>query len=226
MQEPYQVQAEMGECLKFDATFESGNLDRVVMVSPNEYDLYMRPDSNTRGHHQWFYFKATSNSKVGTVKFNVVNFTKHRALFEGGMRIALLNVRDRQAAIDAADEAGKQYDPESIGWVKGGKNIAYGSSKLNAHIMANQRMKNPEAIDYFYRGPFFYQMSFEYDFNREGKDETFFAYHFPYTFTRLCRVMKQLKATCSQSFFKDATPLCQSLSGIDVPHIVVTSRAN
>jgi hypothetical protein len=31
--------------------FESGNLDRVVMVSSNEYDLYMRPDSNNRGHH-------------------------------------------------------------------------------------------------------------------------------------------------------------------------------
>jgi hypothetical protein len=31
--------------------FESGNLDRVVMISPNEYDLYMRPDTNNRGHH-------------------------------------------------------------------------------------------------------------------------------------------------------------------------------
>ncbi|MFM7850921.1 MAG: M14-type cytosolic carboxypeptidase [Flammeovirgaceae bacterium] len=40
--------------------FESGNLDRVVMVSPTEYDLYMRPDTNNRGHHQWFYFKITS----------------------------------------------------------------------------------------------------------------------------------------------------------------------
>ena len=40
--------------------FESGNLDRVVMVSPTEYDLYMRPDTNNRGHHQWFYFKVTS----------------------------------------------------------------------------------------------------------------------------------------------------------------------
>ena len=31
--------------------FESGNLDRVVMISPTEYDLYMRPDTNARGHH-------------------------------------------------------------------------------------------------------------------------------------------------------------------------------
>jgi hypothetical protein len=31
--------------------FESGNLDKVVMVSDTEYDLYMRVDSNTKGHH-------------------------------------------------------------------------------------------------------------------------------------------------------------------------------
>ena len=42
---------ESGSILQFDAMFESGNLDRVVMVSPLEYDLYMRPDTNTRGHH-------------------------------------------------------------------------------------------------------------------------------------------------------------------------------
>ena len=35
----------------FDAQFEGGNLDRVVMINPNEYDLYMRPDTNSKGHH-------------------------------------------------------------------------------------------------------------------------------------------------------------------------------
>ena len=65
--------------------FESGNLDRVVMVSPTEYDLYMRPDTNNRGHHQWFYFKVTSKKALGPVKFNIINFTKHRSLYETGM---------------------------------------------------------------------------------------------------------------------------------------------
>ena len=40
-----------GDILLFDSLFECGNLDRVVMVSPNEYDLYMRPDTNSKGHH-------------------------------------------------------------------------------------------------------------------------------------------------------------------------------
>jgi hypothetical protein len=47
------------EELRFDSTFESGNLDMVVKTKPWEYDLYMRVDTNTRGHHQWFYFSIS-----------------------------------------------------------------------------------------------------------------------------------------------------------------------
>jgi len=35
----------------FESNFESGNLDMAVKVDKNEFDLYMRVDSNTRGHH-------------------------------------------------------------------------------------------------------------------------------------------------------------------------------
>ena len=37
--------------LKFESNFESGNLDIVLKRSKKEYDLYMRVDTNTRGHH-------------------------------------------------------------------------------------------------------------------------------------------------------------------------------
>jgi len=36
--------------LVFDSYFESGNLDFVIKLKNKEYDLYMRVDSNTRGH--------------------------------------------------------------------------------------------------------------------------------------------------------------------------------
>ena len=42
--------------LIFDSDFESGNLDMVIKTEEQAYDLYMRVDTNTRGHHQWFYF--------------------------------------------------------------------------------------------------------------------------------------------------------------------------
>lgn len=45
--------------LIFDSNFESGNLDLVTKAGENDYDLYMRVDTNTRGHHQWFYFTVT-----------------------------------------------------------------------------------------------------------------------------------------------------------------------
>ncbi len=34
----------------FDSKFESGNLDCAVNVANDEYDLFMRVDTNTRGH--------------------------------------------------------------------------------------------------------------------------------------------------------------------------------
>lgn len=44
--------------LRFESRFESGNLDCAVQVSENEYDLFMRVDSNTKGHLQWFHFSV------------------------------------------------------------------------------------------------------------------------------------------------------------------------
>ncbi len=40
----------------FDSNFESGNLDAAIEVSPNEYDLFIRVDTNSKGHNNWFYF--------------------------------------------------------------------------------------------------------------------------------------------------------------------------
>ena len=75
--------------LVFDSAFESGNLDMVIKPKPNNYDLYMRVDTNTRGHHQWFYFSVDIPEcmKKQTVTFRVVNFTKPHSLYSNGMRV-------------------------------------------------------------------------------------------------------------------------------------------
>ena len=99
MQEEFREMSQQGDILSFESTFECGNLDRVVMVSPTEYDLYMRPDTNVRTHHQWFYFKVTSKKPLGTVTFNIVNFTKRRSLYEAGMRLCSCNVADKEKLI-------------------------------------------------------------------------------------------------------------------------------
>ena len=85
----------MPNVLQFDSLFECGNLDRVVMVNPNEYDLYMRPDTNTRGHHQWFYFRTIAKKNLGAVKFNILNFTKSSSLHEVGMKVCFCSAHEK-----------------------------------------------------------------------------------------------------------------------------------
>ena len=52
--------------LSFDANFECGNLGRVDQLSPNEYDLFIRPDTCNPKYRVWFYFSA-SNAKENQV---------------------------------------------------------------------------------------------------------------------------------------------------------------
>ena len=59
------------------------------------------------------------------------------------------------------------------------------------------------------------------------EDDTYFAYSYPYTFTRLSHLMKELKANPEiKKYTNDATPLCSSLAGVDVPYLIVTSRVH
>ena len=46
------------DTLIFESRFESGNLRRAIQIYPGEYDLILRPDINTRGHTQWYYFSV------------------------------------------------------------------------------------------------------------------------------------------------------------------------
>lgn len=57
----------------------------LMRVNENEYDLYMRMDTNTNGHRQWFYFSVKNTTKT-TIKFNIYRFKKRFSLFQRGMR--------------------------------------------------------------------------------------------------------------------------------------------
>ena len=101
--------------LEFNSKFESGNLDLVAKgaTRANEYDLYMRVDANTRGHHQWFYFSVKNYDKK-RVKFNIVNFTKNNSLYTQGMRVNIWSERQNEDPTIRAINRG---------WQKGGENI-------------------------------------------------------------------------------------------------------
>ena len=109
---PLLSESYMEQELVFDSNFESGNLDMVIKKKDLEYDIYMRVDTNTKGHHQWFYFSVTSNSSFlgKKVKFNIVNFTKGSSLYTQGMRICV-------------SKRSTNYS-----WCKGGDDIQYKNS--------------------------------------------------------------------------------------------------
>jgi hypothetical protein len=58
-----------------------------VKVYPFEYDLVLRPDINTRGHTQWFYF-AVANTRAGCrYKLNLINLLKEDSLHNVGLQV-------------------------------------------------------------------------------------------------------------------------------------------
>lgn len=59
----------------------------MLQVYPYEYDLILRPDINTRGHTQWFFY-AISNTRGGCrYKFNIINLLKEDSLYNDGMQV-------------------------------------------------------------------------------------------------------------------------------------------
>ena len=73
--------------LHFNSNFENGNLDMVVKTGDDTYDLFLRVDTNTKGHTNWFHFEVNKTKKFKTVTFNIVNMSKKDALFNYGMLI-------------------------------------------------------------------------------------------------------------------------------------------
>lgn len=82
----YGMKAEFKKEIEFDSAFECGNLDKAVKISKNEYDLYMRSDTNTYGNYKWFYFKVLNKSEDRCVKLNIVNFKERHSLFNQGQK--------------------------------------------------------------------------------------------------------------------------------------------
>lgn len=69
----------------FDASFETGNLGRVDLISEFEYDLFIRPDTCNPRLRMWFNFTVDNVKADQRVIFNIVNISKSANLFRNGM---------------------------------------------------------------------------------------------------------------------------------------------
>jgi len=100
--------------ITFSSKFECGNLQRVVLVGDNEYDLYLHPDYGTKNFSQWFYFCIHNKKKDLKIRFNIKGLKKSKVSYVNGM-------------LPAVWSKAKQKH-EGIKWHNAGENIIYQKS--------------------------------------------------------------------------------------------------
>eukprot|EP00826_Nyctotherus_ovalis_P031780 TRINITY_DN2552_c0_g2_i6.p1 TRINITY_DN2552_c0_g2~~TRINITY_DN2552_c0_g2_i6.p1 ORF type:complete len:384 (-),score=33.56 TRINITY_DN2552_c0_g2_i6:42-1193(-) len=98
-------------CVTFNSRFECGNLQEVVLVGENQYNLVLRSDTSTTNYAQWFYFCVQNTKKDTTVKFNIINLRKNLASYSDGM-------------IPSVYSKEKERN-ENIAWHNAGNDVTY-----------------------------------------------------------------------------------------------------
>jgi len=242
----------VADSLVFDSHFESGNLHSSFRVYPEEtrlpanqhiYDLYMHNDVYTNGHTQWFYFSVTNMRAGDEVTFNIKNFAKSDALFNGGMRPLLYS---------------KKFDK---GWVRCGTDIAYfptassgpaaafsqapqtqiqqpppvappdgvagavegvSSSSSSAEQTGNADNSGAASKKKASAAPTNFTLTFTHRFEFSD-DVCYFAYCHPYTYTDLQNYLCKLEMDERKSRNFRRSVLCKTIAGNDCDVLTVTA---
>ena len=125
----YQLESSDDSTLLFESRFEGGNLSNATQIGPFEYNLSIRPDVNTLGHTQWFYFQVKNTIKGTLYKFNIINLMKPNCLYSKGMRPLMYSEN--------------MADQKSIGWHRVGTNISYTMNPIEENIDFDNPPKRP-----------------------------------------------------------------------------------
>ncbi|KAL7026828.1 hypothetical protein ACKWTF_005185 [Chironomus riparius] len=196
--------------LIFESRFESGNLARVVKVTNNYYELYLRPDMYTNRHTQWFYFRVKNTRAKMTYRFSIVNLTKPDSLYKEGMRPLMYSTTDATN--------------NNIGWRRCGENIAYFRNEDNN--IYSTRNYHQVLIDDFDDEDNGNICSFTLTFNIEfqhDNDTVYFAHSYPYTYSDLQDYLMNIQRHPIKSKFCKLRLLCRSLAGNNVYYLTVTA---
>ena len=187
--------APLTNTLRFNSHFESGNLQKAIKVTDEEYTLLQDYDVLTKGHTQWFYFSVKNERKGQTVRFSIVNLMKYDSLYNNGMKPLVRSLRKEQT--------------KGISWHRAGDAVSYYENNIPRVLGLNTRLPQ-----------FYYTLSFIYTFEYE-EDEVFFAHCYPYTYTDLQRHMASVIVRSADILRVDS--LCQSNAGNDCPVLTITS---
>lgn len=189
--------------LIFDDDFEAGNLGSVRCVSDlghgqAEYEISIRPDTNAPRYRLWFYFRvranpaergSSSSESSRRVVFTIVNFSKTKSLYRDGMS-PLVRSTSRPRW--------ERIPRRSVFFFRSTKHRGGGGSGASAAFV----------------------MSFVFSFDRlNSREEYFFAYSYPFTYTEQQRYLARLEA--QRLPFVRRELLCRSVQGrrVDVVFI-------
>ena len=193
--------------LVFESRFESGNLRRSIQVYENEYDLIVKPDINTRGHTQWFYFSVSNTRKGVPVKFNLINMYKGNSLYNRGMRPLMYSRRDAGEELGPTKAEGPGNGvTDRVGWRRCGTDVCY----YQNHIKR--------------KGGHYYTASFTITFPHDN-DTVYLAYCYPYTYTDLQLYLKKLEEDPKRRNRFRRRTMCQTLAGNNCDLLTITSFA-
>ncbi|XP_021925875.1 cytosolic carboxypeptidase 4-like isoform X3 [Zootermopsis nevadensis] len=181
--------------LCFESRFESGNLRKVIQISPKEYDLILMPDVNSSHHHQWFYFEVSNMESNFPYVFNIVNCEKQNSQFNYGMKPIMYSVRESVLG--------------RPGWVRVGTDICYYRNWY-------QNITSRKPRSYLTTA---FTIAFPHSY-----DVCYIAYHYPYTYSQLlAQIWKWSVSVDSTSIYFRAESICSSLNNNETPLITVTA---
>ncbi|PSN47951.1 hypothetical protein C0J52_10322 [Blattella germanica] len=179
--------------LRFESRFESGNLAKVVKITDNYYELYLRTDLYTNRHMQWYYFRVENTRSRMVYRFSLVNMCKAESLYSVGMRPLLYSTKDAQL--------------KGIGWRRCGDNISY----YRNEPLPGEEDQLPS-----------YTLTFNIEFPHDN-DRVYLAHCYPYTYSDLQDYLIRLQNHPVKSTYSKLRLLCRSLAGNNVYYLTVTA---
>lgn len=186
-----------------------------------EYDLSLQKDVYTSGNIQWYYFRATSPKSVEqggrvnyplTVRFHIINMQKSEALYNFGMKPALLAM--------SREDLGWQHGTTDVCYFKNGLSEVCSRYSSSAGAEDSEKKIKPSSK----KLKQFYSLCFTYKF--EQPDTVYFAHAFPYTYTDLQAYLQSLQMDERISQFTRRKLLCATIAGNRCDVLTITARSN
>ncbi|KAK6618515.1 hypothetical protein RUM43_013708 [Polyplax serrata] len=186
--------------LCFDASYETGNLGRVDLISEFEYDLFIRPDTCNPRARQWFNFSVDNTKVDQRVIFNIQEEKSLRARYDAHHQVDESTKMVRSFPLDT----GRKVQSELM-WCK-------------------QRI--PKKYVYYYKSPEHNGqnvLSICHGFDRE-EDIYQFAFSFPFSYSKCQAHLKQMEQKQFPFFKRELLAKSIQMRRIDV--ITITNPAN